>query len=171
MVRNEVFFRKVSYKSVLLPDYAASSVLQIPLQVLLDRRVAHVIVDIDGTLVVRQSGQLDPAYVRYFETLRHAGVGVTIGTNTRRDVSHIAEAIGAGVVPRRWWTYKPMHHFYRAIIKSIGLEPQAIAMIGDRVLNDVVAANRLGLVTFWVLPLGKQPSWFSHNYLRLLARR
>jgi HAD superfamily phosphatase (TIGR01668 family) len=163
-------FRKISYRSVLIPDYIASSVLSIPPKTLLEQNIQHLILDVDDTLVRRGSNRLDPAYIIYLQALQQAGIGLSIGSNTRRDISDIAASIDASVVPRRWWTYKPMKHFYAAIVASTGCPPGAVAMVGDRLLNDVIAANRLSLVTILVYPLGRRPSWLGRNYWQFLTR-
>jgi hypothetical protein len=170
MVR-QTFFSKLTHKSWWLPTYTASSVLAIPIQTLVDANIHHMILDIDDTLVPLRGDQLSPAYVRYFKKVRQAHIEVSIGSNTRRDIISIAHSIDAAVIPHPWWSYKPMGAFYKRVIAQTQEPPGSIVMVGDRVVQDVIGANRAGLVTILVTPIKRQPGRLSRWYRRYLVHQ
>jgi HAD superfamily phosphatase (TIGR01668 family) len=165
------FFSKLTHKSWWLPTYAASSVLAIPIQTLVDANIRHMVLDIDDTLVPLRGDQLSPAYIRYFKKVQRAHITLSIGSNTRRDITSIARSIDAAVIPHPWWSYKPMRAFYKRVIAQTHEMPGSIMMVGDRVIQDVIGANHAGLTTVLVVPLKRQSGWFSRQYWRYLASR
>jgi HAD superfamily phosphatase (TIGR01668 family) len=152
----QTFFSKLTHKSWWLPTYAASSVLAIPIQTLVDANIRHMVLDIDDTLVPLRGDQLSPAYIRYFKKVQRA---------------HIARSIDAAVIPHPWWSYKPMRAFYKRVIAQTHEMPGSIVMVGDRVIQDVIGANHAGLTTVLVVPLKRQSGWFSRQYRKYLASR
>ena len=44
---------------------------------------------------------------------------------------------------------KPHPDFFLKILQQLGCEPNSVLSVGDRYLNDVVAAKRAGLHTIW----------------------
>ena len=56
-------------------------------------------------------------------------------------------------------------------ITMAGAQPVHIAMVGDRLLNDVVGANRAGLTTILVNPYARKQQFHHHYYLRRAVRR
>ncbi|HSX30617.1 MAG TPA: HAD hydrolase-like protein [Candidatus Saccharimonadales bacterium] len=165
----QTFFRKLTHKSVWLPDYVTSSVAAIPIQVLVDSGIRHMVLDIDDTLVPFGGNKLDATYIHYLKQVKKAHITLTIGSNTRRDIGGIAQSIGADVIPQPWWSYKPMKAFYKTILAQTAEPPEVTAMVGDRVINDVVAANRAGLVTILTNPMGRRRGWLSRLYAKYLT--
>ena len=165
----QTFFRKLTHKSLWLPDYIASSVTAIPIEILLKSNIRHMILDIDDTLVPLRGNQLSAAYIHYFQNIQQAHIKLSIGSNTRRDITNIAATIGAEAIPQPWWSYKPMKAFYKRILAQAEEPPGAIAMVGDRVIHDVIGANRAGLITILVAPIGRRPSWPSRLYRKYLT--
>jgi HAD superfamily phosphatase (TIGR01668 family) len=169
MANKKPLFHEVSHKSAILPDYVADSILDIPISVLLERNIKHMILDVDGTLVPQGGEQLEPALIRYLKRVRQAGIELSIGSNRRRNITGIANSISAEVITRRWWSYKPLKVFYTAILAKSRAAPQSTVMIGDHILNDIIGANRLGIVTILVSPIGRQPGRLLQAYRSFLA--
>lgn len=53
---------------------------------------------------------------------------------------------------------KPSHDFFRAGVEALGLDPAAIAMVGDDVMSDIAAAQAVGMVGILVRTGKFQPA-------------
>lgn len=164
------FFRRISRQSRVLPDLIASSVADIDIDTLKKLKVGCMIIDIDDTLVTRRGRELDEHIAHHLDRIRHAGIELVVGSNTRRDITALAASINARTVERGRWRYKPMKYFFSHILATINLPPDRIVMVGDRVINDVVGAKRTGIQTILVLPLGRQLGWLARRYWSYLER-
>jgi FMN phosphatase YigB (HAD superfamily) len=55
----------------------------------------------------------------------------------------LADVVGSS---GRWGIEKPSPAFFERVVAEVGLDPAAIAYVGDRLDNDVLPAQRLGMV-------------------------
>ncbi|HEY4161143.1 MAG TPA: HAD hydrolase-like protein [Candidatus Saccharimonadales bacterium] len=152
------------------PDYVADSILDVDDATLKRRGITHLVFDADDTLVHRGQGGTAPEYAAYIRSLKRKGFSILIGTNAKRDLHPLAENLGADVISPRRLSYKPFRSFYTRIIAAADTAPEHIAMIGDNIINDVVGANRAGLVTVLVRPLHGNPTPVYRFYMRRALR-
>ena len=88
-----------------------------------------------------------PDAVPCIERLREAGYRVCAVGNTPAFVEpFIAEYVEVLGSSESWGVAKPELGFFARIVESVGLPPEKIAYVGDRVDNDVAPALRAGLV-------------------------
>lgn len=142
----------------LTPDYFADSVCDINFKLLRERGVKYVVLDVDHTLVLYRAMEIDAPTAQFLHEQREAGYieGIYIASNSRRDLSRIADALDATIVrPSRFKRRKPRQRFYRAILDTIGCKPAEAVMIGDKLIMDMWGGNRAGMYTVLVSPLGK----------------
>ncbi|TAK89239.1 YqeG family HAD IIIA-type phosphatase [Patescibacteria group bacterium] len=148
---------KSKVKSAIRPHHVVDSVLHIDVAMLRQSGVRYVVFDVDETLVQSRKNQIAALKVQHINSLRQAGLNILIGSNSRRDLSAIAESIGAVVVPASRVVQKPRKKYYHRITEAAAVPPHQIMMVGDRLLNDVVAAKRAGLKTTLVRPVKRRP--------------
>jgi uncharacterized protein len=89
--------------------------------------------------------------------LRAQPLDVYIATNRprSRDLKTLKEDVGAsGVVHPSGVLAKPFAVYYRRALKTHGLQPNEVAMVGDRYLQDILGGNGAGLWTILVRRLG-----------------
>lgn len=158
------YFFQIDRQSWLKPDFVASSVADIDVETLKDSGIACLILDIDDTLVKHGGKKVDTLIISHLKLIRKSGIKLVIGSNTRRDISSIATSIGAITVSKKWWHYKPMGRFFYHLLASINLPPDKIVMVGDRIINDVIGANRVGIRTILVPPIKRKLGWVSRRY-------
>lgn len=111
--------------------------------------------DLDDTLVPRGRSAPAQAYQELVQSLQESGFQVFIATNTRRDISRIEHELGVAVVRPAGFSMKPFASFYRRVIAKAGVGPQQIAMVGNHFVNDIIGANRAGLVTVLTKSVGR----------------
>jgi HAD superfamily hydrolase (TIGR01549 family) len=96
------------------------------------------------------ASDLYPDAVPCLEQLRAAGLRTGIVGNQPAVVETMLEELHglADVVGSsgRWGVEKPSPAFFRRVVEEIGLDPGAIAYVGDRLDNDVLPAMDLGMV-------------------------
>ena len=60
---------------------------------------------------------------------------------------------------------KPSRRSLRQVLKIIDLPPAQVAMVGDRLFTDVLAGNRMGMVSLLVQPIDSDGRPSRHNRL------
>jgi HAD superfamily hydrolase (TIGR01549 family) len=84
------------------------------------------------------------------ERLRAAGLRVGVAANQPAAVAPLLrELLGPGElmgISESWGVSKPDPAFFARVAGELGLPPEAIAYVGDRVDNDVVPAANAGMV-------------------------
>ena len=88
------------------------------------------------------------------EALRAAGYRVGVAAN--QPESTVAALADAGVeldfvaTSAGWGAEKPAQEFFAKVVREAGTAPGEVAYVGDRLDNDVLPANRAGMVSVFV---------------------
>ena len=161
-------------RSDLRPDQRAGSVAEIDARALYDRGVRAIGFDADQTLCSYHGAGIDERLLMSIEAVRGLfGDRVCIISNctdARRE--ELIERFPLYVVRER--KKKPSAEPYREAERRFGVPPEQWAFVGDRLLTDVVGANRAGWRSILVPPLAPETDpWFvamARSYERLLWR-
>ena len=150
------------YISLRTPSIMCDSVLKLSI---VDLRGCYLLIDVDNTLCLRQSEAVDVEVVQFLRQLRTDGVvhGICLVSNvvTRSKrrierVARIADQLDCEFVCAHWPRIKPKPHPYREALAKLGnVDPRDAVMIGDQLFTDILGANRLGMRTALVRPLGQ----------------
>lgn len=124
--------------------------------------------DLDYTLAPKSVPQPDGTLHAWLEELRQAGVTVMILSNNRssRRVETFCRELGIRYVGHAG---KPRVGGYRAAMEQAGIPAEQTAMLGDKLLTDVLGARRSGILALMVEPLGGPVGAWNH-VLHLLQR-
>ncbi len=118
---------------------------------------------------LQTSVQPRPSALILLDWLRQNGYLVVIATNPLFRAEGLAERMRWGGLPTDFSAYahvthienshfaKPAPHYYEEILGRLGLTSDEALMVGDDWENDIAAAERAGLNTFWIRPDGTQP--------------
>jgi predicted HAD superfamily phosphohydrolase YqeG len=106
----------ITKKSILYPDYLASSVTDISIRVLQENNISHVVFDLDETLLVRQATAISKANILFIKKLQQAGLSVCIASNTLRDTNTIAKESGLDIFQPSKFSFKPRRNFYLRVL-------------------------------------------------------
>ncbi len=155
--------KTIGKNSVLYPDYLINSILELDFAKLQKLGIKHVVFDLDETLLQKQTSVINPIFITHINKMQQSGITVYIGSNSRRDIASIARSIGAKYVQPITFSYKPRRHFYQRILNLTGAKPQQVAMVGDRIINDIIGANRAGLNTILVTAISR-PQGIVHRW-------
>ena len=154
----------------LQPDLIlGSSVLGITSQMLSDRGIKGLVLDVDETIVPVGRQQLDPDVQAWAKTIQAAVPLSLVSNNVGYErIRTIAAGMGlpGSPVPFVASAGKPSRRKLRVAATDMGLPFEQIAMVGDRLFTDVLAGNRLGLFTILVQPMLEPNSRDPKNLLR-----
>ena len=137
------------------PDRYFARVSQISVaKDLLGAGLDHVLIDMDNTLVSRQTHDIPRDVLVWLSEARMAGVRFCLlSNNWHRSPYEVAERLDMPVVAK---ALKPLPHSFIVARSRIGARSANTVVIGDQLSTDVVGAHLLGMKAFLVCPLVEQ---------------
>ena len=115
--------------------------------------VALLLSDLDYTLAPKSVRRPDPALRDWIGELRAAGIQVMIVSNNRSG-TRVTEFCADLGIPFQGHAGKPSTRGLEAAMARAGADRAHTAMLGDKLLTDMLAANRAGVLALMVEPLG-----------------
>ena len=134
----------------LLPDFISETVAAIDFATLKKQGIRQVFIDIDGTITDRGDFHVGEPTLK---NLLACPLPLYIATNrlNTEGLEGLAKRIGAnGFVSPAGWQGKPSQAYYRHALEKYGFAAPETAMVGDRLLQDIWGANRVGLITVFI---------------------
>ena len=152
----------------LIPDLVFDRYTQITPALLDGLGIRLLLCDLDYTLAPRSVSLPDGELRGWLEECRRAGITVMILSNNRssRRVETFCGELGIRYVGHAG---KPTVRGYREAMELAGVPPEHTAMLGDKLLTDVLGAKRSGIVALMVEPLGGPVGAWNH-VLHMLQR-
>ena len=137
----------------LVPDRVLRHYTDVTPQLLGELGVKLLLCDLDYTLAPRSVSAPDGALRAWLDRCREAGVTVAILSNNRssRRVETFCGDLGIRYVGHAG---KPGTKGYRQAMEQAGETPEHTAMVGDKLLTDMLGARRSGVLALMVEPLG-----------------
>lgn len=137
----------------LIPDRVYDRYTDLTPQQLRDLGVRLLLCDLDYTLAPRSMARPDGALHDWLAGCRDGGITVMILSNNRstRRVEVFCGELGIHYVGHAG---KPGVRGYRQAMERTGIPPEETAMLGDKLLTDVLGAKRTGIQALMVEPLG-----------------
>lgn len=153
---------------MLVPDYLFESYLDVTPARLRQLNITLLLSDLDYTLAPKSVRRPDDALRQWIADLRAAGITVMIVSNNRSD-ARVKEFCGELGIAYQGHAGKPAPGGLYAAMERAGAERAHTAMLGDKLLTDVLAAHRAGVTALMVEPLGG-PVGAWNRVLHLLQR-
>ena len=137
----------------LVPDVIFDCCRQITPAFLAERGVTLLLSDLDYTLAPMSARHPDEAVKAWIQSLQEAGITFMIVSNNRsgRRVTEFCADLG---VPYQGHAGKPSTRGLEAAMARAGRDRAHTAMLGDKLLTDMLAANRAGVLALMVEPVG-----------------
>jgi HAD superfamily phosphatase (TIGR01668 family) len=138
---------------LLSPDLYLNSVTDIDLAALSGQGVDTLLMDLDNTLLPRDSSVIPPEIVEWAASLPERGFRVClVSNNWHTRVHEVAEELGFQLVAK---AVKPLPFAFWRAIKVMGVSRKRCAVVGDQMFTDVLGGKLLGIKTIMVLPLSE----------------
>ncbi len=157
------------------PSTYVNDLSEVNFDLLREQGTKLVICDLDNTLVPHFTKFPTSYAKKIIESIKNAGLDlVLISNNTENRVSSFAKLLGVEYI------YNAKKPFTKKIKKKISetkYKNNEIIVIGDMIVMDILAANRLGYQSILVRPIisytnevSKLINWFEKNIFKRLQR-
>ena len=137
----------------LVPSRLFGCYREITPELLRQEGVALLLSDLDFTLAPKSVRRPDPALRAWIAELKAAGIQVMIVSNNRSG-ARVTEFCADLGIPYQGHAGKPSTRGLEAAMARAGTDRAHTAMLGDKLLTDMLAANRAGVPALMVEPLG-----------------
>lgn len=144
-----------------VPDYMATSLLDVDFELLKSKGVQYIAFDADSTLVPSRGKLIDTKTEEFLKKYRPMFTDWCIASNRiTNDLLPLAKSIDAQVIQATLRTRKPQKRFFNWVLNFFNpSKPEQIAMIGDKLIADMFGGKRAGMTTVWVEKIGRDNPW------------
>lgn len=133
------------------PDLYVQSVFGMDLESLASCGVDTLLVDLDNTLVPRNSGAVSDEACEWVVRAKAAGFRICLVSNNWHErVSGVAGELGLDLVTK---AAKPLPFAFLIALRKLGSDRRHAATVGDQLFTDVLGGKLLGMKTVMVVPL------------------
>ncbi len=137
----------------LIPDYLFSDYREVTPAFLKKAGVTLLLSDLDFTLAPKSCRRPDQALRDWIAALSGENIQCMIVSNNRSG-ERVEEFCADLGIPYQGHAGKPSARGLQAAMKRAGAEREQTAMLGDKLLTDMLAANRAGVLALMVEPAG-----------------
>lgn len=136
---------------MLAPDFYVQSVFGMDLGILTERGVDTLLVDLDNTLLARNSGTVSDEARAWVKRAEAAGFRIClVSNNWHGRVSGVASELGLELVAK---AVKPLPFAFMIALRKLGSNRRRAAAVGDQLFTDILGGKLLGMATVMVVPL------------------
>ena len=163
---------------ILNPDYRFSSVTGITPEWLQKKGYDSLLLDIDNTLLPRNSSVVPEKYIVWLKNLQKQGIVLVLSSNNggkriRQIKAQLQE--NALDIPVLTWAGKPIPLAYRRacrVLYETAPEKTSIQVlaVGDQLFTDVLGAHLCNLPAAWLQPLS-QNDFITTKLLRVFEKQ
>jgi HAD superfamily phosphatase (TIGR01668 family) len=137
--------------ALLSPDLYYSSVHAVDLDALARAGVRVLLLDLDNTLLPRDTNVVPEELKAWATGLRERGFSVCLVSNNWHErVHHVASELGFDLVDK---AIKPLPFAFLRALRVENATTKEAAVIGDQLFTDILGGNMLGMRTVLVAPL------------------
>lgn len=154
---------------LLKPDFNLKNIYEIDLTLLKSLGVKAIFFDLDSTIMVSKSGCYSPEADEWLKAVNEEFFVAVISNNKNecylekvRQISNFQIVGNAG---------KPSTKAMQELLDKIGMQPEEVAIVGDRPLTDILAGKMLGAKTILVGSINHENEGVFTRLVRWLERR
>lgn len=142
----------MSFGKLLQPNlFLDGSVLKLTPELLNQHQLRGLVFDVDETLVPAGVPEASEELQQWATELKaHYSIWLVSNNVSQSRIGRIAKALD---LPYIAGALKPSRRKLRQAVNSMDLPAHQVGMVGDRLLTDVLAGNRLGMFTILVDPI------------------
>lgn len=142
----------MSFGKLLQPNlFLDGSVLKLTPELLNQHQLRGLVFDVDETLVPAGVPEASEELRQWATELKaHYSIWLVSNNVSQSRIGRIAKALD---FPYIAGALKPSRRKLRQAVNSMDLPAHQVGMVGDRLLTDVLAGNRLGMFTILVDPI------------------
>ena len=134
-----------------VPDIMFDSIFEIKPEMLIQKGIRAVVLDIDNTLVTYGVAEPTDEVIAWIEALKNAGLHVAIASNNHEPrVALFNKKLG---VFTTWESKKPSARSVKTACEHFGVKAEETVVIGDQIFTDVWCARNAGALAILVKPI------------------
>jgi len=138
-------------KKLLTPDIYIDSIFDITPEMLKNKGIYGLILDIDNTLVSTYTKKADEMAANFIKSLEENGIKAVIVSNGKKErVELFCKPFGIEFIYK---AHKPLGGALKKAIEIMGLPYDKVAILGDQLFTDVLGGNLIGIHTILVKPM------------------
>lgn len=123
--------------------------------------------DLDNTLVAWGSSEMSHEMLDWIAQAKEQDLKLCVVSNALKDrIRRVAGELGIPAVSKG---KKPSKKPFQRALQLLGVEPEAVAVVGDQIFTDVLGGNRLRLYTILINPISDK-ELKTTNALRRVER-
>ncbi len=153
---------------LLVPNYNIESIYDIDIAELKSIGIQGLFFDLDSTLMKSKSGKFSFQTMQFLNDLK-TNFKLAIITNNS-NVNYINKAKSQTDIPIYFEAKKPNPRVLLKACRELGLNPDSVAMVGDRPLSDILGGINAGMITILVDSISKDEENFIVRFARFLER-
>ena len=151
----------------LTPDLILPSFDHLTVDLLKERDIRFLILDVDNTLIPYEENTPRPTVCAWLEELKAAGIAVSFVTNNHKPrLMTFNATLG---YPAFANSAKPFRRNMKKAMRAMGADTAHTANMGDQIFTDVWAGRRMKLFTVLVPPIKDKRDLFT-RFKRFLER-
>lgn len=150
-----------------VPEYYFNKFDNTTAEFLLSLKIKGIILDVDNTLEPYEVALPEEHVIKWFESLRAAGISYSIVSNNNGErINRFAEGLGIPVFCK---AKKPFSKNVKRAMAIMGTTKENTILIGDQIFTDVWAAHNAGIPAILVPPIKDKTDIFT-RFKRLLEK-
>jgi len=150
------------------PDLYIESIYQLDLQLIKNKSIKGILVDLDNTLLPWDSMYIEEKLIYWTKHCLKEGFSLCIISNNKyKRIKYCSELLG---IPAVFGSFKPCKSAFKKGMDILGTQPEQTAIVGDQIFTDIFGAKRMGLYAILVKPISSRELFWT-RMMRLLERR
>jgi HAD superfamily phosphatase (TIGR01668 family) len=145
-------------KKLLTPVAYINSIFDITPQMLKNKGIYGLILDIDNTLVATHIKKADEKAISFIRSLKENGIKAVIVSNGKKKrVEYFCQPLDIKFLYK---AHKPLRGALNKAIEMMGLSNDKVAILGDQLFTDVLGGNLIGIHSILVKPIDLEEPFF-----------
>ncbi len=136
---------------IFIPDIYQKNIYDIDYNHLKDIGIKCLLFDLDNTIVPVKSDRPNQKLKELFLYLEKSFKIIIVSNSNRKRLIPFKEELNVDVAAS---AKKPLKNKYLKIMQIYKFETHEIAAIGDQLLTDIFGANRMGITSILISPIG-----------------
>ncbi|MBR1423342.1 MAG: YqeG family HAD IIIA-type phosphatase [Ruminococcus sp.] len=138
------------------PTYVFDKITDITPDILRQKRVKGLILDLDNTLTTHNNPVVPKSSLEWVSEMKAAGIKLMIVSNNHAPrVEPFAEQLDLEFVCEG---KKPLTFGYNMAVRKMALDKANVAAVGDQIFTDILGSNLCGIRSFFVFPIQPETS-------------
>ena len=146
--------RRYEMFPLFVPDMKIESIYELTGELLEATNIKVLIADLDNTIAKDENEIPDERVLRWAEDLAAHGVKLAVVSNNKQErVEKFCTPLG---IAHYWRSGKPSRKTIKKAMQTLGGTRETTALVGDKIVTDIIGAKRSRILAIKVPPLGKR---------------